>query len=129
MAKTGCGKSFRKVETCRWRCHRIDDRNEYSCNSGGYEQLMQLPGGQSTFSAIQCTLLKLSKTSEESHSYWNKIQAISKENGVASCSEDSINVVFVLGESFIKAHSSLYGYPLKTMPNMEKEKEKEICSF
>ena len=91
---------------------------------GGYEQLMQLPGGQSTFSAIQCTLLKLSKTSEESHSYWNKIQALAKEKGVASCSEDSINVVFVLGESFIKAHSSLYGYPLKTMPNMEKEKEK-----
>lgn len=90
---------------------------------GGYEQLMQLPGGQSTFSAIQCTLLKLSKTSEESHSYWNKIQTINQEKGVASCSEDSINVVFVLGESFIKAHSSLYGYPLKTMPNMEKENE------
>lgn len=84
---------------------------------------MQLPGGQSTFSAIQCTLLKLSKTSEESHSYWNKIQTIAKEKGVASCSEDSINVVFVLGESFIKAHSSLYGYPLPTMPNMEREKE------
>lgn len=91
---------------------------------GGYEQLLQLPGGQSTFSAIQCTLLKLSKTSEESHSYWNKIQVIAKETGVASCSEDSINVVFVLGESFIKAHSSLYGYPLPTMPNMESEKEK-----
>lgn len=90
---------------------------------GGYEQLVQLPGGQSTFSAIQCTLLKLSKTSEESHSYWNKIQTIAKEKGVASCSEDSINVVFVLGESFIKAHSSLYGYPLPTMPNMEREKE------
>lgn len=90
---------------------------------GGYEQLMQIPGGQSTFSAIQCTLLKLSKTSEESHSYWNKIQTINQEKGVASCSEDSINVVFVLGESFIKAHSSLYGYPLKTMPNMEKENE------
>ena len=90
---------------------------------GGYEQLMQIPGGQSTFSAIQCTLLKLSKTSEESHSYWNKIQTINQEKGVASCSEDSINVVFVLGESFIKAHSSLYGYPLPTMPNMEREKE------
>ena len=90
---------------------------------GGYEQLMQIPGGQSTFSAIQFTLLKLSKTSEESHSYWNKIQTINQEKGVASCSEDSINVVFVLGESFIKAHSSLYGYPLPTMPNMEREKE------
>lgn len=90
---------------------------------GGYNQLMAAPGGQSTFSAIHCTLLKMSKTSEESHCFWNKIDEIASKANVANCQEDSLNVVFVLGESFIKSHSSLYGYPLKTMPYMEKEQQ------
>lgn len=90
---------------------------------GGYNQLMAAPGGQSTFSAIHCTLLKMSKTSEESHDFWNKIDEIASKANVASCREDSLNVVFVLGESFIKSHSSLYGYPMMTMPNMEKEQK------
>jgi len=33
-------------------------------------------------------------------------------------------IICVIGESFIKRHSSLYGYPLKTNPNLEKEKDK-----
>lgn len=90
---------------------------------GGYNLLMVAPGGQSTFSAIHCTLLKMSKTSEESHCFWNKIDEIASKANVANCQEDSLNVVFVLGESFIKSHSSLYGYPLKTMPYMEKEQQ------
>lgn len=32
----------------------------------------------------------------------------------------SKNIVLVIGESFIKKHSSLYGYPLKTNPKLEK---------
>ena len=36
---------------------------------------------------------------------------------------DSLTVIFVMGESFIKHHSSLYGYRLKTNPKLEKEKE------
>lgn len=86
---------------------------------GGYNQLMAAPGGQSTFSAIHCTLLKMSKTSEESSGFWNTIDKVSSKVNVASCHEDSLNVIFVLGESFIKSHSSLYGYSLKTMPYME----------
>ena len=91
---------------------------------GGYNQLMAAPGGQSTFSAIHCTLLKMSKTSEESSGFWNTIDKVSSKVNVVSCHEDSLNVIFVLGESFIKSHSSLYGYSLKTMPYMEKELEK-----
>jgi len=37
---------------------------------------------------------------------------------------DSINVVLVIGESHIKAHSSIYGYPLETEPNLRCEQEK-----
>lgn len=38
--------------------------------------------------------------------------------------EDSINVIYILGESFIKSHASLYGYRLKTTPFMDTEQEK-----
>lgn len=34
---------------------------------------------------------------------------------------DSLNVVFVIGESYIKYHAHLYGYPLMTTPYMDKE--------
>lgn len=37
---------------------------------------------------------------------------------------DSLNVIFVIGESFIKSHASLYGYPLVTTPNLQFQKEK-----
>ena len=36
--------------------------------------------------------------------------------------EDSCNVVLIIGESFIKKHSSLYGYHLNTSPLLLKEK-------
>ena len=38
--------------------------------------------------------------------------------------KDSINVIYILGESFIKSHASLYGYRLKTTPFMDIEHEK-----
>ena len=40
------------------------------------------------------------------------------------CSEDSLIVVYVIGESYIKSHAHLYGYPLHTTPHLDKEKEK-----
>ena len=36
---------------------------------------------------------------------------------------DSLNVVYVIGESYIKNHSQLYGYYLPTAPNLCKENE------
>ena len=36
---------------------------------------------------------------------------------------DNIDVILVIGESYIKSHSMIYGYKLKTTPRMEKEKE------
>lgn len=35
---------------------------------------------------------------------------------------DSINLVFVIGESYQRGHASLYGYTIPTTPNMNKEK-------
>ena len=37
--------------------------------------------------------------------------------------EDSLNVIFVIGESYIREHAPLYGYPLPTTPFLSAEKE------
>ena len=37
--------------------------------------------------------------------------------------KDSCNIVLVIGESYIKRHSSLYGYHFDTSPRLEKEKK------
>lgn len=37
---------------------------------------------------------------------------------------DTSNVILVIGESFIKSHSSLYGYALPTNPRLQREKDK-----
>ena len=42
-----------------------------------------------------------------------------------ACSEpDSLIVIFVLGESYIKHHAGIYGYPLDTTPRMERERRR-----
>lgn len=38
--------------------------------------------------------------------------------------KDSLNVIYVIGESYIKSHSQLYGYYLPTTPNLCSEQEK-----
>lgn len=44
--------------------------------------------------------------------------------------EDSLNVVLIIGESYIKYHSPLYGYYLNTTPNMLREvKNKHLFVF
>lgn len=41
-----------------------------------------------------------------------------------STESDSLNVVYVIGESYIKSHAQLYGYYLPTTPYLSQEKEK-----
>ena len=36
---------------------------------------------------------------------------------------DSLNIILVIGESYIKNHASLYGYPLHTTPFMDAERQ------
>ena len=37
--------------------------------------------------------------------------------------DDSLNIVVIIGESFIRDHSSLYGYPLQTSPLLTQEQQ------
>jgi len=44
------------------------------------------------------------------------------QNEIVQCNEnDSLNLIFVIGESHIKWHTGLYGYSLNTSPLMEQE--------
>ena len=50
-------------------------------------------------------------------------QEVSK-TPVSVSDPDSLNVVMILGESYIKSHSSLYGYELTTTPMLNAERDK-----
>lgn len=41
-----------------------------------------------------------------------------------SASNDSLNVIVVIGESYIREHAALYGYPLQTTPFLSREQRK-----
>lgn len=53
----------------------------------------------------------------------NGVERLQKEK-IALASDDSLNLILVTGESFIKHHSSLYGYNLPTNPRLTDEKSK-----
>lgn len=48
-------------------------------------------------------------------------KSLSKENIVCITNSDLLNIVVVIGESYIKHHCQLYGYPLKTTPFLFEE--------
>lgn len=65
-------------------------------------------------------LLQLSREEDESVSeYALKFD----REATAESTEDSITVVYVLGESYIKSHAHLYGYELPTTPYLDEERE------
>lgn len=47
-----------------------------------------------------------------------------KSTPITIAEPDSLNVVFVLGESYIKSHSALYGYTHNTTPNLIAERDR-----
>lgn len=55
-------------------------------------------------------------------SEWEQLQTDFLENGTATSSaSDSLQIVCIIGESFIRNHSSMYGYPLDTNPRLSRE--------
>ncbi len=58
------------------------------------------------------------------YNHWARLQpvAFADEVMAASSTADSLQIVVIIGESFIKSHSSLYGYHLPVNPRLEKEK-------
>lgn len=54
----------------------------------------------------------------------NAIHIAQEVKGGSIEGKDSLNVILVIGESYIKHHAQLYGYSLPTTPNLMNEKKK-----
>lgn len=52
-------------------------------------------------------------------------KSISESNNAHITNSDSLNIIVVIGESYIKHHSQLYGYKLNTSPYLFKETQNE----
>lgn len=54
---------------------------------------------------------------------WSDVNRQAYGTPVSTSSHDDLKIVMILGESFIKSHSSLYGYPLETNPRLSSERD------
>ena len=73
---------------------------------------------------INCTIFSIvfiGKGNSE-YKHWEEFQTQLKDSqGSEKIESDSLNIVFVLGESFIRSHSQLYGYKHPTTTNQQSE--------
>ncbi len=94
------------------KCNDTDDLSEYQLNTS-----IKNPMTEVIYSFYGVYLMNKEEISFE------KMVNDFDSNDVAISRDDSLNIVLVIGESFIKHHSSLYGYNLMTNPILTKEKE------
>lgn len=71
-------------------------------------------------SKIAHSYSELHATNKELDKWIDLNRTISKDE-IQCVSEDSLKIVFIIGESHIKHHTNLYGYPIETYPLMTKE--------
>lgn len=80
------------------------------------------------FSTLHSSLLTLKFQRQETRKAIDlAVQAAT--TGQATCEADSLEMVLVIGESYNKWHSSLYGYPLDTSPLMAAERDKGLLTI
>ena len=61
---------------------------------------------------------------KKSEHFYVMVNEVNKKGDAATCHEDSVDVIFVIGESFIRKHAQIYGYFLQTTPTLQREMEK-----
>lgn len=92
---------------------------QYDGNNIDELVLMRRPANDS-FSNTLYAIKYISVVSKEQ----NKAIQVSLNMGKADCvANDSVTVILVIGESYIKYHSYLYGYSLNTTPICERERD------
>ena len=67
------------------------------------------------------SFVRLHKTNKTVRDAIELNKGVYETENAYTINDDSVNVVVVIGESFIKWHSPLYGYNLNTTPNMYRE--------
>lgn len=76
--------------------------------------------GQNTIIGLYSAYNSYSKDKLSSHRFLTDMVSYDK-SPIKNINNDSLNIVFVIGESFIKSHAQIYGYPLPTTPYLQKE--------
>lgn len=92
-------------------------------NTKSSDDFIYLAPPSDPISSIITSSITLNKTSNNITDAINLNEYISNYNYSTISNNDSINIVVVIGESYIKHHSQLYGYNLKTTPFLREEEE------
>lgn len=79
------------------------------------------------FSTLHSSLLTLKFQRQETRQAID-LAVKAATTGQATCEADSLEMVLVIGESYNKWHSSLYGYPLDTSSLMAAERDKGLLT-
>lgn len=89
--------------------------------SKNYEDLNV--GNRFPYDNVTATVLALYDVRAIAHEMRSAIRLAKNEKGGQIIGNDSLHVVLVIGESYIKSHAQVYGYYLPTTPCMMQEKE------
>lgn len=74
-------------------------------------------------SSIYTSLLTLHMMEENMEDAIEINKTVYETEDVFITEDEPLNIVLVIGESYIKCHSQLYGYYLQTTPNMQREQQ------
>lgn len=90
-----------------------------------FMQLRYLMGfsGQNSIIGLYSAYVGYSHNKVSSHQFLTDMASYDKIP-IEETNKDSLNIVFVVGESFIKSHAEVYGYQLPTTPYMQAEANK-----
>ena len=81
-------------------------------------------GDMFPYDALTATIYSLHAISITSHEMDYAIKIAEAVKGGSITEKDSLHIIMVVGESYIKKHAQIYGYYLPTTPHLEQEKEK-----
>ena len=91
------------------------------CKSHTFEDLNV--GNRFPYDTVTATALALHDVRAVAYEMKHAILLTKKEDGGHITETDSLHVILVIGESYIKSHAQIYGYYLPTTPYMMQEKK------
>lgn len=91
------------------------------CKSHTFEDLNV--GNRFPYDSVTATALALHDVRAIAHEMKHAILLTKKEDGGYVIEKDSLHVILVIGESYIKSHAQIYGYYLPTTPYLMQGKK------
>ncbi len=105
------GIAYSYIYVSLFQCKNLDDVAAWSNND-------HYPNDNMTRMIV--TLYDIYLSQEEMKDVMEVVQNTER---VVPTSQDSVNIILVIGESYIRQHTPIYGYPLQTTPFMSHEQQ------